>query len=160
MYYIVYGILWLLSLLPLRILYFLSDVICLFVFNVFHYRRDVVMKNLQIAFPEKPEKEKRAIAKKFYHNLIDTFIETIKMMSASSKFLQKRVKGNWQLINQFKSSGRNVQIHLGHNFNWELANAGELKILKCLLLLCICLSEIEYLKNCCIHFVHAAELNW
>ena len=77
MYYLVYGFLWLISLLPLRVLYVLSDAIYGLVFYIIKYRRDVVMKNLLIAFPERTEKERKLIAKKFYHNLIDTFIETI-----------------------------------------------------------------------------------
>ena len=35
------------------------------------------MNNLLIAFPEKTEAERIRIAKDFYHQLIDTFIETI-----------------------------------------------------------------------------------
>ena len=81
------------------------------------------MANLNIAFPEKTEKEKKLIAKKFYHNLIDTFIETIKMISASKKFILKRFTGNWEVINSLKETGRPVQLHLGHNFNWEWGNA-------------------------------------
>jgi Kdo2-lipid IVA lauroyltransferase/acyltransferase len=123
MYYIVYGFFWLLSLLPLRVLYFLSDGIYCLVFYVFKYRRDVVMTNLDIAFPEKPEKEKKVIAKKFYHNLIDTFIETIKMISASKNFILKHFTGNWEVINSLKKPGRPMQLHLGHNFNWEWGNA-------------------------------------
>lgn len=86
------------------------------------YRRDVVFKNLRRAFPEKKEEERKKIAKRFYHNLVDTFIETIKMISASEKFIEKRVQGNWDLVNQLQVSGRSVQLHLGHNFNWEWAN--------------------------------------
>jgi KDO2-lipid IV(A) lauroyltransferase len=122
MYYVVYGLLWLLSLLPLKILYFLSDCFYGLVFYVIKYRRDVVMNNLLIAFPEKTEKERRQIAKKFYHNLIDMFIETIKMLSVSDKFIAKRVTANWDTVNALKSTGKSVQVHLGHNFNWEWGN--------------------------------------
>ena len=123
MYYIVYGFLWLVSLLPLRVLYILSDGIYGLVFYVFKYRRDVVMKNLLIAFPEKTEQERRKIAKRFYHNLIDTFIETIKMISASGNYISKRFRGNWEVINNLKATGRPIQLHVGHNFNWEWGNA-------------------------------------
>ena len=123
MYYIIYGFFWLISCLPLRVLYFLSDGIYLLVFYVFKYRRDVVMKNLDIAFPEKSEAEKKIIAKKFYHNLLDTFVETIKMISASKKFISKRFVANWEVVNSYKETGRPVQLHLGHNFNWEWGNA-------------------------------------
>jgi len=92
-------------------------------FYVVKYRRDIVHNNLLHAFPEKSEKERYRIAKKFYHNLVDSFIETIKMMSSSQSYLEKRFKGNWEVINNCKSNGRKMQLHLGHNFNWEWGNA-------------------------------------
>src|SRR6186997_2303654 len=111
MYYIVYGAFWLFSLLPMRVLYFLADAIYGLVYYILKYRRDVVMKNLLIVFPEKTDQERKQIAKKFYRNLIDTFIETIKLFSASRGFVLKRFKANWEEANQFKGSGRNVQVH-------------------------------------------------
>ncbi len=122
MYYIVYGFLWLVSLLPLRILYVLSDGFYGLAFYVFKYRRDVVMNNLLIAFPEKTEKERKAIAKKFYHNFIDMFMETIKMLSVTEKNLEKRFTANWDLVNAIYPTGKSVQVHVGHNFNWEWGN--------------------------------------
>lgn len=80
------------------------------------------MKNLLIAFPEKTEKERKAIAKKFYHNLIDMFIETIKMLSVSNRVLEKRFCANWEVVNTLHSTGKSVQFHVGHNFNWEWGN--------------------------------------
>lgn len=123
MYYFVYGILWLFSLLPMRVLYFFSDCFYGIIFYVLRYRRDIVLDNLAMAFPEKTEKERWNIAKKFYHNLVDTFMEAIKMITASHNFLEKRVKGNWELINTLEAGGKSIQVHLGHNFNWEWANA-------------------------------------
>jgi KDO2-lipid IV(A) lauroyltransferase len=122
MYYIVYGLLYLVSLLPLRVLYILSDGFYALVYYVLGYRRNVVMSNLQIAFPEKTVAERKAIAKKFYKNFIDSFIETIKMVSASDAYIQKRVSGNWEVVNEIYNTGRSLQIHLGHTFNWEWAN--------------------------------------
>ena len=81
MYYVVYGLLWLLSLLPLRLLYVFSDACYGILFYIMKYRRDIVMSNLQTAFPEKTDEERLRIAKKFYHNLVDMFIESIKMIS-------------------------------------------------------------------------------
>jgi len=122
MYYIVYGFLWLLSLLPLRVLFVLSDAFYGLTFYILKYRRAVVKKNLEIAFPEKTEKERKQIAKKFYHNLIDMFVETIKMVSASEKTLAKRFTANWDLVNAIYPTGKSVQVHVGHNFNWEWGN--------------------------------------
>ena len=123
MYYVVYGIFWLFSLLPLRVLYVLSDLIYGIIFYIGKYRREVVMNNLKIAFPEKTEKERLLIAKKFYHNMVDTIVETVKMFSASDKFIQKHFTGNWEVVNNFKSSERKLHLHIGHNFNWEWGNA-------------------------------------
>ena len=123
MYYVVYGLLWLISLLPLRILYFISDLVYGLMFYIIGYRRKVVMDNLKIVFPEMEDKQRTKIAKKFYHNLIDTFIESIKMITAPYSLLEKRVSFNMDEINRYYQTGRNVQVHIGHNFNWEWANA-------------------------------------
>lgn len=122
MYYIIYGSLYLVSLLPLRVLYLFADFCYVLVFYVFKYRRDVVMNNLLIAFPEKTDKERIAIAKKFYHNLIDTFIESVKFISISKKQLLRRSKGEFELLNDLIAKGYNIHILAGHQFNWEFAN--------------------------------------
>ena len=127
MYYFLYGFLWLISLLPLRVLYFFSDAIYALVYYVIGYRKDVVMKNLALAFPEKSLEEKKRIARQFYHNLIDTFIETIKMVSVSPRFISGRTDCNWEAFNQFYPSGKSLQVHLGHNFNWEWGNVAMAK---------------------------------
>ena len=57
LYYLVYG----LSLLPLWILYGISDFIYLIVYHVIKYRRPLVFKNMSDAFPEKTEEEINAI---------------------------------------------------------------------------------------------------
>ena len=80
------------------------------------------MNNLAIAFPEKNIEERKQIAKRFYKNLIDSFIETIKLLSISKQRLNKRLTWNAENLNQHYASGKNVQLHLGHFFNWEYAN--------------------------------------
>ncbi len=119
MYYVVFGFFYLLSLLPMRLLYFISDGIYLLVYYVIGYRKETVMANLGLAFPEKSMEERVKIAKAFYHNLIDSFIETIKLVSASRRFLEKRITANWEVLDPLYKSGRSCQLHLGHTFNWE-----------------------------------------
>lgn len=122
MYYIVYCFLYLWSLLPLRLLYIISDFFYVLVYYVVGYRKEVVMQNLLIAFPQKTEAERIRIAKNFYHKFIDSFIETLKLLSASDSFFTKRLTGNWDVIDRFYDEGRSVQLHMGHNFNWEWGN--------------------------------------
>jgi KDO2-lipid IV(A) lauroyltransferase len=122
MYYIVYGLLWLVSLLPLPVLYLFSDFFYVLIYYVFRYRRDIVMNNLEIAFPEKAIDERVKIAKGFYKNFTDTFIESVKLVSAGRKFVEKRSRGDFELINELAAKGYNINIMAGHQFNWEFAN--------------------------------------
>ncbi len=124
MYYILYGFLYLMSLLPMRILYILSDSIYVLLFHLIGYRKKVVLDNLRHAFPEKTEKERIRIGKDFYLNFIDNFIETLKVLSANEDFLKKHfVIENPELFDHFFSQNRKCQVVMGHNFNWEVANA-------------------------------------
>ncbi|GAB3015562.1 lysophospholipid acyltransferase family protein [Niabella terrae] len=119
MYYVIYYTLYLFSLLPLRVLYFISDSLYGMLYHVFQYRRKVVMGNLKIAFPEKTDAELITIEKGFYHNFIDSMIETVKLLSATDDFFEKHFTGNFELLEHYYRQGRSVQLHLGHNFNWE-----------------------------------------
>ena len=80
------------------------------------------MNNLLTAFPDKSEKERIKIMEEMYHQLIDTFLETIKLISISKKELNKRFKCNYEVVNDLFESGKNVQLHGGHFFNWEFVN--------------------------------------
>jgi Kdo2-lipid IVA lauroyltransferase/acyltransferase len=122
MYYLVFPLLYLLSLLPFFVLYGISDGVAFLLHRVFKYRRKVVLHNLSIAFPEKTQAEREVIAKKFYYYFTDTFIETLKFISISKKQLLKRSTGTFEILNQLIDEGKNIHIMAGHQFNWEYAN--------------------------------------
>ena len=90
-YYLLYGFAYALSLLPFWALYALADFCYLIVYRVFKYRRRVVWKNLTTSFPEKDESELRRIERDSYHWLCDYAVETIKLLSISSKALLRRI---------------------------------------------------------------------
>ncbi len=122
MYYIIYPLLYLFSLLPFFILYGISDFFAFLLYHVIKYRRGTVLNNLSIAFPEKTEAERIKIAKKFYQYFTDTFIETLKFISISKKQLLKRSTGTFDIINDLIDKGFNINLMAGHQFNWEYAN--------------------------------------
>jgi KDO2-lipid IV(A) lauroyltransferase len=124
MYYVVYGILFLFSLLPLAILYLLSDLTYFILYYIVGYRRNVVMSNLFQVFPDKTERERRMIAKKFYRNFTDNFIEVIKLISASRSFIEKHFTGDFSIPNRIYDEGKRCQMMLAHNFNWEMSCLG------------------------------------
>jgi KDO2-lipid IV(A) lauroyltransferase len=124
MYYLFFAALYLVSLLPLRILYGISDGVSFLLYHVIRYRKDVVLGNLALAFPEKSQAERTAIAKKFYRNFTDNWIETIKMISISEKAILKRISTDFEAFEHIHEQGRSCQMLMGHLFNWEWCNAG------------------------------------
>ena len=122
--YLLAGFIWILSTLPFFILYGISDFLFLFFFYVFEYRKKVVFQNLKRSFPNKSEKEIKKIAIKFYHNLCDIVIETIKIKTISKKNLLKRIRyNNIELIDHYYNEGRSVIAVCGHIGNWEWVGA-------------------------------------
>lgn len=115
-----FAILGLLSLLPLWVLYLLSDGLYFFVYKVFAYRRNVVHENLKTSFPEKVEMEIETIEKEFYHWFCDYILETIKLISISRKEIKRRMvfKGT-DIIDQYVNEGKSCGVMLGHYCNWE-----------------------------------------
>ena len=120
MYYLLFGFLYLISLLPFFILYGISDFFFVILYYIAGYRRGVVYNNLQRSFPEKTEAELKSIMRRNYRNFTDNWIETIKLMSISKKQLNKRITGNLDALQQQYDKGKAVQANLAHFFNWEL----------------------------------------
>ncbi|SDM78919.1 KDO2-lipid IV(A) lauroyltransferase [Daejeonella rubra] len=124
-------LLYLLSLLPFRILYLLSDILYLLLFYVFKYRRKVVERNLLNSFPEKTVEERFKIEKRFYKHLADLIFESIKTITISPETLRKRfVFSNLTELTNYFDAGKSVIAVSGHYGNWEwgpLAAAYELK---------------------------------
>jgi KDO2-lipid IV(A) lauroyltransferase len=81
----------------------------------------VTMQNLRLSFPEKSEEELKMIARKYYRNLCDSILETVKLFSISSYELEKRMKVNWEMFDTMTEQNRNGQAYMSHQFNWEWA---------------------------------------
>ena len=120
MYYLVYGVLWLFSLLPMWVHYVIADGIYLIVYRLVGYRKKLVRKNLTDSFPEKTAEELQTIEKGFYHWFCDYLAETIKMMTISEKNLKRRMafKGTKE-ADEILESGQSIALYLGHYCNWE-----------------------------------------
>ncbi|WP_298883270.1 lysophospholipid acyltransferase family protein [uncultured Polaribacter sp.] len=117
---LVYPIIWLVSRLPMRVLYILSDFFYVIIYYVFKYRKQVVLQNISYAFPEKSEKEKNKIAKGFYKHFTDIFIESVKSFSMSEKEVLKRYKyKNPELIDKYEKEGKSIALVGAHLANWE-----------------------------------------
>ena len=120
LYGICYSLFWLLSLLPLSILYLLSDCSYFWLYRVFKYRRRIVWRNLKMSFPEKSKAELQTIESRFYRWLCDYFVETVKLTTMSKAEMHRRMKfpGIEQLVESVKA-GHSAALMLGHYCNWE-----------------------------------------
>lgn len=120
LFYITYPIIWLASILPLRVLYIISDMFYLLIFYIIGYRKKVVLQNLKLAFPEKSDKEIKIIRKKFYKHFTDIFIESVKGFTISEKEILKRYTyKNPELANKIIENGKSVALVGAHLANWE-----------------------------------------
>ena len=120
MYFLLYGI----SLMPMSVLYGLSNLLAYVAFSGIGYRKEIVLSNLSIAFPEKSDLDRKKIEKAFYHQFVDTFIEAIKLISMSEKEFSRRFSIDIEVLNNLYATGQNVQLVAGHFFSWEFANLG------------------------------------
>lgn len=119
-YILVYPILWVISILPFRLLYIFSDGVYVLLYYIIGYRKKVVHANLKLVFPNKTEAEIKRIQKKFYRHLCDMFLEMIKTMSISSAELKKRFKiTNPEEFKRLESLNKSIILMFGHYASWE-----------------------------------------
>jgi len=117
---IIYPFIWLLSILPFRVLYFISDIFFYLIYYVIGYRKKTVTYNLKLAFPKKSEVEIKAISKKFYHHFVDIFIEMIKSFTISEKEILEHYKfTNVAVMNDLEAKNKSVVLLGSHYANWE-----------------------------------------
>jgi len=119
-----YPLLRLVAFLPFPILYGISSIIAIILFDVFRYRRAVIDENLETAFPELDKDEKRKIRRKFYFHFTDLFIESLKNGLMSNSTFKKRFQvKNVELVEQFARENRSIVILAAHQGNWEWTGA-------------------------------------
>ena len=108
------------GILPFFILYGMADFTALVLHYVIGYRKKVVRSNLIKCFPEKSNKELRRIERKFYRNLSDIAIESVKGIYMSKKQIQKRFKVlNPEALNSFYEKNQSILALASHYTNWE-----------------------------------------
>lgn len=109
-----------LSYLPFGVLYALSTFLYFVVYKIFGYRKKVVSQNLSNSFPEKSEREIEVITSKFYRNLCDVTMESIKMISMPKEELLKRTTSDeHRILDELNAAGRTCFYFAGHFGNWE-----------------------------------------
>ena len=111
-----------LSLLPLWVLYYVSDSIFFVVYYVVGYRKSVVFQNLINSFPDKSAEEIKHIQKKFFIHLCDLIVENIRLFSMPLDELKRRFKiPDTSILDNYHNQNRSIILVGGHYNNYELA---------------------------------------
>lgn len=118
---------WLLALLPFKLIYLLSDGLYFLLRHVAHYRRKIIRRNLRNAFPEKSKEELAEIERKFYHYISDYMLEEIKMLRISFEELCRRMEyHNKEVFLDMIEKYGGIVLLIPHyaNFEWIIGMGG------------------------------------
>ena len=119
-YLLLYPLLYIISILPFRLLYAFSDFLYLIIYRVFGYRKRVVRDNLKLVYPDKSEKELKQITKLFYHHLCDMMVESIKSITISAETMRAHFTfKNIELIKELEAKNRSIVLMCAHYGSWE-----------------------------------------
>lgn len=119
-YHLIYGLLKLHALLPLKALYIFADILFILVYHIARYRRKLVRRNMSKSFLDKTEKEIIKLEKEFYHHFCDYFFETIKLLHISDDEMRKRMEFHGlDLLAEAMKDNKSCIMYLGHYGNWE-----------------------------------------
>lgn len=124
LYYCLYPFLYLIALLPFRVLYVLSDGLQ-HVLRISGYRKKVILQNLTRSFPEKTEVEIHQLYQAYNRYLCDLILEVLKTLRMGEAESRKRCafrQADW--LDQMRADGKSFIIIMGHYGNWEWAGPG------------------------------------
>ena len=125
-YYLLAPILWFISILPIKVLYFVSDIAYWIIYKLIGYRTEVVTTNIQRSFPTMRSIDQQHLKDAFYHHFCDYIVETMKLYSISFKSLQSHIRFTdeaYALLKKYEQSQQSYILVMGHLGNWEWAGA-------------------------------------
>ena len=115
-----YPFFWLLSILPFRVLYLISDVVYFLIYHVFGYRKKIVRQNIAMTLPHLSEKERLRIEKKSFQHFCDIFLEMIKTMNISDKEINERfIITNLDLFLELEKKQKSIALMCAHYASYE-----------------------------------------
>ena len=108
------------GILPFRVLYFFSDIIYLVLYYIVGYRKSVVRDNIRKCFPDKSEEEIKHLIRLSYKNLSDVIVEGFKAFTMTDRQIKERHKVlNPDILFQIQNNKRGIIAAPCHYGNWE-----------------------------------------
>jgi len=108
------------ALFPDKCIRFLCKILAVIVFDFLRIRRKVTIKNLKLAFREKPYRELKKIARKTYENFAYIFIDMALLNRLNKKTILKDaiIEGK-EVLEEADKRGKGAILVSGHIGNWE-----------------------------------------
>ncbi len=117
---ILFFFIFLIGIIPLRILYLFSDLVYFFLYYIFGYRKKIVYDNIRRSFPELPENEIKRLVRLSYKNLSDVLVEGIKGFTMTKSQLKRHHKVlNPEVLDEYYDKGISIITLPNHYGNWE-----------------------------------------
>ena len=111
-------LLWLVSIVPLKVLYIKSLILS----NFFFYRNHIIKSNIDNAFNNSNIHHKKQIIKGFRRYFLNLICEIIKMISVNNSFYSNRITiNNIEMLDKYYDRNQTVILMMGHHNNWEWA---------------------------------------
>lgn len=97
-----------------------SDLFYLFFVYIYPYRKNVILKNLSYAFPQRNLKERKQLMYLYYRHLADLITEPFLIGNCNRKDLATLVRyENIHFLRSVLDSGKDVVLMASHYGNWE-----------------------------------------
>lgn len=101
-----------------------SKVFGAFIYYCIPVRKEIVLKNLGIAFPDKSVRERKRIALKCYQSILTTFIENFCIPGLTRERLVKAVEFDGDILVKEKlKQNKGMIFYTAHFGNWEIGAA-------------------------------------
>ena len=144
-YYLLFGVWYVSSLLPMWLLHALSSLASILLFYIVRYRRQVVHDNIKSCFPQLSPRKRWMVERRFYTHFCDLLFESVKYFSISKWNMKRRMRFKGvELLEESFRKGRSCGVFLGHYGNWEWISSMPLWIDP---KLCLCTQLYHQLEN-------------
>ncbi len=111
---------YLISFLPLSVLYGFARLLELLFNSVWPYRKNVIQNQIIKAFPDYTSKQVSQLIFRYYRHMSELIVESVKNLSMSKTSLRKRLHiENPEILNNLYSKGQSVVLVSAHYNNWE-----------------------------------------
>lgn len=112
------GISQILLYVPERVRWWVISIGAVIIFDVLRFRRKIVLRNMDIVFPEISVQEKKRLARNSFKNLLYSFYEFCLLPSIDEKWIRHHVEfKGLNYLDEARKKGKGVlllSLHLGH----------------------------------------------